>query len=85
MGEELGVLTKHEVEKLMQKVSRERAKKIKELVTRAYALEVGGEFYQCFLSCLPTAYELEELLNDGSDMKFNVYQTINGFFIKREC
>lgn len=64
MKEEMGVLTAHEVNKLMRKLSRERARVIREFVTRAYALEIGEEFFQCHLSALP---ELEEAAGDLND------------------
>ena len=86
MNGEMGVLARHEVEKLMQKVSRERARVIKEFVAKAYALEVGEEFFQCHLSALPDAPELLRLLNDeSSTMRFKVYQTINGTVVQREA
>lgn len=77
-------LTKHEVERLMQKLSRERARVIKEFVAKAYALEIGEEFFQCHLSSLPDIPELRRLLNDeSSTMRFRVWPTINGTMVKR--
>ena len=79
-------LTKHEVEKLMQKLSRERARVIKEFVAKAYALEIGEEFFQCHLSSLPDVPELSQLLNnESSTMRFRVWQTINGTMVQREA
>ena len=77
MKEEMGVLTAHEVNKLMKKLSRERARVIREFVTRAYALEIGEEFFQCHLSALPELEELKRLL-ETSTMTFCIWQTING-------
>ena len=84
MKEEMGVLTAHEVNKLMRKLSRERARVIREFVTRAYALEIGEEFFQCHLSALPELEELKRLL-ETSTMKFCIWQTINGTIVKREA
>lgn len=85
MGGELGVLTRHEVEKLMKKVSRQRARVLKEFVEKAYALNVGDEMFQCYLACLPDAGELKELLNEGGEMVFDVWPTINGTMVKRRA
>jgi hypothetical protein len=84
MKEEMGVLTAHEVNKLMRKLSRERARVIREFVTRAYALEIGEEFFQCHLSALPELEELKRLL-ETSTMTFCIWQTINGTIVKREA
>ena len=83
MKEEMGVLTAHEVNKLMRKLSRERARVIREFVTRAYALEIGEEFFQCHLSALPELEELKRLL-ETSTMTFCIWQTINGTIVKRK-
>lgn len=78
--EEMGVLTRMEVEKLMKKASRQRARVIRELMEKVAALEVGQEHYQHFLSALPKADELRDLANGLSpDMDFNVFETINGY------
>lgn len=82
MKEEMGVLTAHEVNKLMKKLSRERARVIREFVTKAYALEIGEEFFQCHLSALPELQELRRLL-ETSTTTFQVWQTINGTIVKR--
>lgn len=82
MKEEMGVLTAHEVNKLMKKLSRERARVIREFVTKAYALEIGEEFFQCHLAALPEFQELRRLL-ETSTMTFQVWQTINGTIVKR--
>ena len=84
MKGEMGVMTRHEVEKHMEKVSRERARVIREFCTKAYALEVGEEMFQCHIACLPNVPELRSMLNDkSSTKKFEVYQTINGTMVKR--
>lgn len=86
MNGEMGVLTKHEVERLMKKLSRERARVIKEFVAKAYALEIGEELFQCHLSSLPDVPELRKLLNDeSSTLRFKVWQTINGTMVRREA
>lgn len=82
----MGVLTAHELDKLMKKLSRERARVLKTFIEKAYALEVGEEMYQPFLSSLPTVPELRELLNEeSSPLRFNIWQTINGIMVKREA
>ena len=86
MNGELGVLTRYEIEKLMCKVSRERARIIKKFVEKALALEVGGEFFQSHIAALSDVEELRMLLNEtGTDMKFHVWPTINGTWVKREA
>lgn len=78
-------LSRYEIEKLMCKCSRERARLIKRFVEKAMSLEVGGEFYQCHVAYLPTVEELRELLNEtDKDKKFHVWETINGIWVKRE-
>lgn len=78
--EEMGVLTRMEVEKLMKKASRQRARAIRELMEKVAALEVGQEHYQNFLSALPKTEELRQLANGLSpDMDFKVFETINGY------
>lgn len=78
--EEMGVVTRMEVEKLMKKASRQRARTIRELMEKVAALEVGQEHYQYFLSALPKTDELRDLANGLSpDMDFNVFETINGY------
>lgn len=80
MMEEMGVVKGMELERLMKKVSRERARVLKELMQKIAALEVGQEHYQIFLSSLPRTAELRELANSLSpDMDFTVYETINGY------
>lgn len=84
MKGEMGVMTRHEVEKLMEKVSRERARVIREFCTKAYNLNIGEEMFQCYIACLPTVPELKSMLNDkSSTKKFEVYPTINGIMVKR--
>ena len=84
MKGEMGVMTRHEVEKLMEKVSRERSRVIREFFTKAYALEVGEEMFQCYIACLSDVPELRSMLNDkSSTKKFEVWPTINGTMVKR--
>ena len=78
--EEMGVLTRLEVDRLMKKAARERARVIRELLVKVAALNVGQEHYQPFLSALPPTVELRRLANGLSqDMEFNVFETINGY------
>lgn len=82
--EEMGVLTRHELDKLMKKLSRERARVLREFVNRTFALKVGEEFYQHFLTSLPTVQEMRQLLNEtGTDIRFDIHETINGYTVKR--
>ena len=86
MKEYMRPLSRYEVDKLMCKSSRERARLIKRFVEKAMNLEVGGEFYQCHVGCLPTVEELRELLNEtDSNKKFHVWEAINGIWVKREA
>lgn len=86
MDGEMGVVTAMEVERLMKKLSRERARIIKEFVSKAYALAVNEEFFQCHLSAMPDANELRRLLNDGSStMRFKLWPTVNGIMVRREA
>ena len=86
MEEYMRPLSRYEIEKLMCKSSRERARLIKRFVEKAMNLEVGGEFYQCHVGCLPTVEELRELLNEtDSNKKFHVWEAINGIWVKREA
>lgn len=86
MTGEMGVLTAYEVSKLMKKLSRERTRVLKAFVEKAYALGVGEEMYQPFLSSLPSVPELRILLNDeSSTLRFDIWQTINGIMVKREA
>lgn len=79
MGE-MEKMTRTEVEKLMKKASRQRARLIRELMEKVAVLEVGQEHYQHFLSALPKTVELRDLANSLSpDMDFNVFETINGY------
>lgn len=79
MTGEMGVLTKHEVEKLMKKLSRERARVLKEFVEKNNALEVGEERFQCHLASLPDTSKMREMMGEC----FHIYETINGWIIKR--
>lgn len=86
MTEEMGVLTRLEIDRLMRSVSREKARVVKEFVTKAYALGVGEEFFQCHISCLPQVDDLNKLLNDESSvLRFRIWPTINGLMVKREA
>lgn len=86
MDVEMRALKRYEVEKLMCKVSRERARIFKRFVEKSLALEVGGEFFQCHIKALSDVDELRALLNEtGTDMKFHIWKTINGFWVKREA
>lgn len=75
----------YEIEKLMKKVSRERSRVIREFVKKAHALEVGEEFFQCFIASLPAVEELRRFLNEdeASTMRFEIWPTINGTMVKR--
>lgn len=75
----------NEIERLMNKVSRERSRVIREFVKKAHALEVGEELFQCYLACFPTVEELRKLLNEdqSSTMRFEIWSTVNGTMVKR--
>jgi hypothetical protein len=75
----------NEIERLMNKVSRERSRVIREFVKKAHALEVEEEFFQCYLACFPTVEELRKLLNEdqSSTMRFEIWSTVNGTMVKR--
>lgn len=75
----------NEIERLMNKVSRERSRVIREFVEKAHALEVGEELFQCYLACFPTVEELRKLLNEdqSSTMRFEIWSTVNGTMVKR--
>ena len=83
MDKELGVLAKYEVEKLMRKMSRERSRRIHDLIAKAHTLEVDQELYQPYLSCLPGVEELAEMLNEEEKKRYHVFETINGIMIRR--
>lgn len=81
MTEEMGVVTQLEVDRLMKKLSRERAR-----VLKVYALAVEEEFFQCYISSLPDVDELRKLIeNDASTMRYRIWPTINGIMVKREA
>ena len=70
----------------MQKLMEQRERVIREFCTKAYALEVGEELFQCFIACLPKVEELRRMLNEKSSTKqFKVWPTINGIMVKREA
>lgn len=80
MMDEMRAVKGVELERLMKKVSRERARVLKELMEKVAALDVGQEHYQIFLSALPRTAELRDLANSLSpEMDFTVYETINGY------
>lgn len=80
MEGEMKTMARHEVERLMRKVSRERVRVLRELLEKVVALEVGQELYQCFLSALPNTRELQEMLNGiDPDIDYTVHETINGY------
>ena len=84
MKGEMGVMTRHEVEKMMDKLQRERSRVIREFSTKAYNLNVNEEMFQSHIACLPDVPELRSMLNDkSSTKKFEVYPTINGIIVKR--
>lgn len=86
MTEEMGVVTQLEVDRLMKKLSRERARVLKEFVMKVYALAVEEEFFQCYISSLPDVDELRKLIeNDASTMRYRIWPTINGIMVKREA
>ena len=86
MAEDLGVVTAHEVDKMMKRLQREKAKRLQDLMERVLSLEVGEEIFQCYLACLPQLHEIRDMINDQSTGKvFTVWPTIHGTMIKREA
>ena len=86
MAEDLGVVTAHEVDKMMKRLQREKAKRLQDLLEKALSLEVGEETFQCYLACLPPLHEIRDLLNEStSGKRFTVWPSINGTMIKREA
>lgn len=80
MMDEMRAVKGVELERLMRKVSRHRARVLKELMQKIAELEVGQEHYQIFLSALPRTAELRDLANSLSpEMDFTVFETINGY------
>lgn len=79
MSGEMGVLTKYEVEKLMKKLSREKARVIREFVEKNNALKVEEERFQCYLASLPDTAQMQEMMGE----RFHIYETINGWIVKR--
>lgn len=74
------------MQKLMDQLMKQRDRVIREFCTKAYALEVGEELFQCFIACLPEVEELRDMLNGKSLTKrFKVWPTINGIMVKREA
>ena len=86
MVEEMGVVTAHEVDKMMKRLQREKALRLKMVMEKALSLEVGEEIFQCYIASLPPLHELRDLLNDKSTgMTFSVWPVINGTMIRREA
>ncbi len=84
--EEMGVVTAHEVDKMMKRLQREKALRLKMVMEKALSLEVGEEIFQCYIASLPPLHELRDLLNDKSTgMTFSVWPVINGTMIRREA
>ena len=84
--EEMGVVTAHEVDKMMKRLQREKALRLKMVMEKALSLEVGEEIFQCYIASLPPLHELRDLLNDKSTgMTFLVWPVINGTMIRREA
>lgn len=79
MTGEMGVLTRHEVDKLMKKLSREKSRVLKYFVERNTSLAVGEERFQCYIASLPSTAEMREMM--GED--FEIFETINGWIIRR--
>lgn len=58
---------------------------VEAFVRRACAMEVGQEFFQCHVSCLPDAEGLREVMKmKVSTMRFKIWPVINGTMIRRE-
>ena len=72
-------LSKYELEKLMQKVSRETVRVRREFKEKKEALGVGEERFQCYISALPKTGEMREML--GED--YQIIVVLNGWIIKR--
>ena len=84
--EEMGVVTAHEVDKMMKRLQREKALRLKMVMEKALSLEVGEDIFQCYIASLPPLHELRDLLNDKSTgMTFTVWPVINGTMIRREA
>lgn len=82
----MGVVTAHEVDKMMKRLQREKALRLKMVMEKALSLEVGEEIFQCYIASLPPLHELRDLLNDKSTgMTFSVWPVINGTMIRREA
>lgn len=84
MDGQMNALTRYEVSRLMEKMSQQRVRMIRELMEKVAALDVGEELYQHYLSALPPTSELRDLANGISpDMDFAVHDTINGYTFRR--
>ena len=80
---ELGVLTRHDLEKVMRKHSRARSTALRRFLSDAHSLKVGEEMYRAYNSLLPRTSDLRDALNSQEDMKFEMHDTINGYTVKR--
>ena len=72
-------LSKYELEKLMQKASRETARVRREFKEKNEALGVGEERFQCYIAALPKTVEMREMM--GED--YQIITVLNGWIIKR--
>lgn len=79
MRGEMNPLNRYEVEKLMQKVSRETQRIRKEFKEKNDALGVDEERFQCYIAALPSTSEMRAMM--GED--FEIIQTVNGWIIRR--
>ena len=79
MTGEMKSLSKYEVEKLMQKVSRETLRVRREFKEKNEALGVGEERFQCYISSLPKTAEMREMMGDD----YEVIHILNGWIIRR--
>ena len=79
----MGVLTRHELEKVMRKYSRARSTALRRFLSDAHSLKVGEEMYRAYNSLLPKTSDLRDALNSQEDMKFEMHDTINGYTVKR--
>lgn len=79
MTGEMKSLGKYELEKLMQKASRETARVRREFKEKNEALGVGEERFQCYISALPKTGEMREMM--GED--YQIIVVLNGWIIKR--
>lgn len=58
---------------------------VEAFVHKACAMEVGQEFFQCHVSCLPDVEGLRKVMEmKASTMRFKIWPVINGTMIRRE-